>query len=127
MTSHLQPAPDRLSRNASNSEQESSSTPTSRSNGLARKEDCPTGPTRKKNGLVVWSTKASRTPCAPLFNAGTEVADFHLPRTLDGTRWYLAVDTCRKALQDSFIPGEEPLLDSSEARTTQARAPAPFS
>jgi hypothetical protein len=37
---------------------------------LPRKEDCPTGPTRKRNGLVVWSTKASRTPCTPPFNAG---------------------------------------------------------
>jgi hypothetical protein len=88
MTGHLQQAPDRLSRSASDSEQGAVLHRTLRSNGLVGKEDCPTGPTRKKNGLVVWSTKASRTPCTPCSMPATEVADFHPPRTLDGTRWY---------------------------------------
>jgi glycogen operon protein len=47
-----------------------------------------------------------------MFNAWAEAADFALPHALPGTRWYLAVDTSRKAHQDLFAAGKEPLWEN---------------
>jgi isoamylase len=46
-----------------------------------------------------------------MFNAGVDAVDFGLPPALPGARWYVAVDTSRKAPQDLFAAGEEPLWE----------------
>jgi len=71
-----------------------------------------TDPKEKRFGCLVH--EGGQNALCLLFNAGTEAADFRLPRTPDGARWHLAMDTCHEAPQDLFIAGEEPLLDSAE-------------
>jgi glycogen operon protein len=50
-----------------------------------------------------------------IFNAGTSVTEFRLPRLPNGGRWHRAVDTGRSAPQDLIAAGEEALVDSSRA------------
>jgi glycogen operon protein len=81
-----------------------------------------TDPKEKRFGCLVH--EGGQNALCLLFNAGTEAADFRLPRVPDGARWHLAMDTCHKAPQDLFIAGEEPLLDSAELYRAGPRSSA---
>ncbi|HUX25495.1 MAG TPA: hypothetical protein VMV87_12855, partial [Burkholderiales bacterium] len=81
-----------------------------------------TDPKEKRFGCLLH--EGGQNALCLLFNAGTEVADFRLPRTPDGARWHLAMDTCHEAPQDLFIAGEEPLLDSAEVYHAGPRSSA---
>ncbi len=52
-----------------------------------------------------------QTALCLMFNAGIDAVDFRLPPLLPEARWHLAVDTSRKAPQDLFAAGEEPLWE----------------
>ncbi len=49
-----------------------------------------------------------------MFNAGADAVDFSLPPAPPEVRWHLAVDTSRKAPQDLFTAGEEPLWEDPQ-------------
>jgi glycogen operon protein len=49
-----------------------------------------------------------------MFNAGADAVDFGLPAALPEAQWHLAVDTSRKAPQDLFDAGEEPLWEDRQ-------------
>ena len=59
-----------------------------------------------------------------MFNAGSDGVDFHLPPLLPGVRWYLAVDTSRKAPQDLFAAGEEPHCEDTQTYHLDPRSSA---
>jgi isoamylase len=59
-----------------------------------------------------------------MFNTGADAVDFGLPPVLPGARWHLAVDTSRKAPQDLFAAGEEPLWEDPRTYRLSPRSSA---
>jgi glycogen operon protein len=59
-----------------------------------------------------------------MFNAGADAVDFGLPVALPGAQWHLAVDTSRKAPQDLFAAGEEPLWENPQTYRLSPRSSA---
>ena len=59
-----------------------------------------------------------------MFNAGIDAVDFSLPPVLPGTCWHLAVDTSREAPKDTFVAGEEPILENPQTYRLNSRSSA---
>ncbi len=59
-----------------------------------------------------------------MFNVGDDAVDFGLPAALPGAQWHLAVDTTRKAPQDLFAAGEEPLWEDPQTYRLSPRSSA---
>ena len=80
----------------------------------------------KQKSLACLIQENEQAALLLMFNAAANDTDFALPPLPMGSRWHLAVDTCRSAPQDSFAARTEALVDHSKPYRLQGRSSAIF-